>query len=49
MNRFLWPLLLAVLLGSAAAIALSAVVVSIRSRSYRRRGERAGVGGAFSH
>ncbi len=39
----------AVLLGSAAAIVLSAVVVSIRSRTYRRRGERAGVGGAFSH
>jgi NhaA family Na+:H+ antiporter len=40
---------LAVLLGSGAAIALSAVVVSLRSRQYRRDGGHAGVGGAFSH
>jgi NhaA family Na+:H+ antiporter len=40
---------LAVLLGSGAAMALSAVVVTLRSRQYRRRGEHAGMGGAFSH
>jgi Na+:H+ antiporter, NhaA family len=40
---------LAVLLGSGVAIALSAVVVSLRSRQYRRHGGHAGVGGAFSH
>ena len=40
---------LAVLLGSAVAVALSAVVVTARSRHYRRRGERPGQGGAFSH
>lgn len=39
---------LAVLLGSGAAIALSAAVVSLRSRQYRRHGGHAGVGGAFS-
>ncbi|HET8778933.1 MAG TPA: Na+/H+ antiporter NhaA, partial [Agromyces sp.] len=39
---------LAVLLGSGTAIAVSAIVVTLRSRHYRRRGERAGVGGAFS-
>jgi NhaA family Na+:H+ antiporter len=40
---------LAVLLGSGVAIVLSAVVVTARSRHYRRRGEHAGQGGAFSH
>jgi NhaA family Na+:H+ antiporter len=40
---------LAVLLGSGAAIALSAVVVTMRSRWYRARGATAGVGGAFAH
>ena len=40
---------LAVLLGSGAAIVLSAIFVSVRSRQYRRRGERAGTGGAFAH
>ena len=40
---------LAVLLGSGAAIALSAVVVSLRSRHYRRHGGHAGVGGPFAH
>lgn len=39
---------LAVLLGSGVAIAVSAVVVTARSRHYRRAGEHAGVGGAFS-
>ena len=40
---------LAVLLGSGVAIVLSAVSVTVRSRQYRRRGERAGAGGAFAH
>lgn len=40
---------LAVLLGSAVAILLSGVVVSLRSRHYRRRGEPAGMGGPFAH
>jgi len=40
---------LAVLLGSAVAIVLSGVVVTLRSRHYKRRGEHAGMGGAFSH
>lgn len=40
---------LAVLLGSGAAMALSAVFVSVLSVHYRRRGAREGVGGAFSH
>lgn len=40
---------LAVLLGSGVAIVLSGVVVTLRSRQYRRRGEHAGMGGAFSH
>ncbi|GGI48673.1 NhaA family Na+:H+ antiporter [Agromyces flavus] len=40
---------LAVLLGSAVAILLSAVVVTARSRHYRRLGEHAGQGGPFSH
>ena len=40
---------LAVLLGSGVAIVVSAVFVTIRSRQYRRRGERAGAGGAFAH
>ncbi|MFD4422684.1 Na+/H+ antiporter NhaA [Agromyces sp. NPDC058484] len=40
---------LAVLLGSGIAIALSGVVVTLRSRHYRRRGEHAGMGGAFTH
>lgn len=39
---------LAVLLGSGTAMAVSAVIVTLRSRHYRRRGEHAGVGGAFS-
>ncbi|MCM3656422.1 Na+/H+ antiporter NhaA [Agromyces mediolanus] len=39
---------LAVLLGSGVAIVVSAVAVSLRSAQYRRRGARAGVGGAFS-
>ncbi|MFD6054685.1 Na+/H+ antiporter NhaA [Agromyces sp. NPDC060279] len=39
---------LAVLLGSGIAIVVSAVAVSLRSAQYRRRGARAGVGGAFS-
>ena len=39
---------LAVLLGSGTAMAISAVVVTLRSRHYRRRGEHAGMGGAFS-
>jgi NhaA family Na+:H+ antiporter len=38
----------AVLLGSGIAIVVSAVAVSARSAHYRRVGERAGVGGAFS-
>lgn len=40
---------LAVLLGSGIAIVLSAVIVTLRSRHYRRRGEHAGTGGPFSH
>ena len=40
---------LAVLLGSGVAIVLSAVVVTVRSRRYRRRGEHAGAGGPFAH
>ena len=41
---------LAVLLGSAIAIVLSGVFVSLRSRQYRRRGgAHAGAGGAFAH
>ncbi|MGW9632159.1 Na+/H+ antiporter NhaA [Agromyces sp. NPDC055520] len=40
---------LAVLLGSGVAIVVSAVVVTLRSRYYKRRGGHAGVGGAFSH
>ena len=40
---------LAVLLGSGVAIVLSGVVVTMRSRHYKRRGEHAGMGGAFSH
>lgn len=40
---------LAVLLGSGIAIVASAIAVSVRSAQYRRRGARAGVGGAFSH
>ena len=38
----------AVLLGSGAAIVLSAVLVTLKSRSYRRRGASEGVGGALS-
>lgn len=40
---------LAVLLGSGVAIVVSGVVVTLRSRNYRRRGGHPGVGGAFSH
>jgi len=40
---------LAVLLGSGAAIVLSAVFVTLRSRQYRRHGGHEGVGGAFAH
>ena len=40
---------LAVLLGSGIAIVLSAVVVTLRSRHYRRLGEPAGMGGPFAH
>jgi Na+:H+ antiporter, NhaA family len=40
---------LAVLLGSGAAIALSAIFVSLLSQYYRRRGAQKGMGGAFSH
>jgi NhaA family Na+:H+ antiporter len=40
---------LAVLVGSGIAIALSAIIVTLRSRQYRRRGEHAGMGGPFSH
>lgn len=40
---------LAVLLGSGIAIVLSAVVVTLRSRRYQRRGEHAGAGGPFAH
>lgn len=40
---------LAVLLGSGIAIVLSGVVVTARSRYYRRRGEHAGQGGPFAH
>ncbi|MFK4729976.1 Na+/H+ antiporter NhaA [Agromyces mediolanus] len=39
---------LAVLLGSGVAIVVSAVAVTLRSAQYRRRGAKAGVGGAFS-
>ncbi|WP_308799198.1 Na+/H+ antiporter NhaA [Agromyces silvae] len=39
---------LAVLLGSGIAIVVSAIAVSARSRHYRRLGEHAGMGGAFS-
>ncbi|MFB6611971.1 Na+/H+ antiporter NhaA [Agromyces sp. NPDC056379] len=39
---------LAVLLGSGVAIVVSAIVVSLRSRHYKRHGGHAGVGGAFS-
>ncbi|HEX6956220.1 MAG TPA: Na+/H+ antiporter NhaA [Agromyces sp.] len=38
----------AVLLGSGAAIVVSAVLVTMRSRHYRRLGEAEGVGGALS-
>ena len=38
----------AVLLGSGIAIAISAVLVTLKSRSYRRRGAAEGVGGALS-
>ncbi|GAA4371881.1 Na+/H+ antiporter NhaA [Agromyces bauzanensis] len=40
---------LAVLVGSGIAIVLSAIVVTLRSRHYRNRGEHAGMGGPFSH
>ena len=40
---------IAVLVGSGIAIVLSAIVVSARSRHYRRLGERSGMAGAFSH
>ena len=40
---------LAVLLGSGIAIVLSGVVVTARSRYYRRRGQHAGQGGPFAH
>lgn len=40
---------LAVLLGSGVAIVVSGVVVTLRSRNYRRRGGHPGMGGAFSH
>ncbi len=40
---------LAVLLGSGVAIVVSAVVVSARSRHYRRLGEHPGMGGPFAH
>jgi Na+:H+ antiporter, NhaA family len=40
---------LAVLLGSGVAMLMSAIVVSLHSRRYRRRGAHAGMGGAFSH
>jgi NhaA family Na+:H+ antiporter len=39
---------IAVLLGSGIAIAVSAIIVTARSAHYRRTGEQAGVGGAFS-
>ncbi len=39
---------LAVLLGSGAAMVLSAILVTLRSRQYRASGAHAGVGGAFS-
>ena len=39
---------LAVLLGSGVAMVLSAVLVTLRSRRYRRTGGHPGVGGAFS-
>ncbi len=39
----------AVLLGSGISIVLSAIVVSLRSRQYRRRGAAGGVGGPFAH
>ncbi|MEI5583150.1 MULTISPECIES: Na+/H+ antiporter NhaA [unclassified Agromyces] len=38
----------AVLLGSGVAMVVSAVLVALRSRHYRRLGEAAGVGGAMS-
>lgn len=38
----------AVLLGSGIAIVISAVLVTLKSRSYRRRGAAEGVGGALS-
>ena len=40
---------LAVLLGSGAAIVLSAIFVSVRSASVRRRGAERDGGGAFAH
>ncbi|TYL50247.1 Na+/H+ antiporter NhaA [Agromyces mariniharenae] len=40
---------LAVLLGSGIAIVLSAIVVTLRSRHYRRLGGPAGMGGPFAH
>jgi NhaA family Na+:H+ antiporter len=40
---------LAVLLGSGVAIVVSAVVVAIRSRQYRRLGAQPGAGGPFAH
>ncbi len=39
----------AVLLGSAVAIVVSAVFVSLKSRAYRRRGAAEGVGGPLAH
>ncbi|MDR5698827.1 Na+/H+ antiporter NhaA [Agromyces aerolatus] len=39
---------LAVLIGSGISIVFAAILVSLRSRHYRRAGERAGQGGAFS-
>jgi Na+:H+ antiporter, NhaA family len=40
---------LAVLVGSGIAVVLSAIIVTLRSRHYRSRGEHAGMGGPFSH
>ena len=40
---------LAVLLGSGVAMVVSAIVVSARSRHYRRLGEHAGMGGPLAH
>lgn len=40
---------LAVLLGSGAAILVSAVSLTLLSRRYRRGGQRPGAGGAFAH